>query len=192
MLFNVILIVCDNFVEVCDFYLNRNFYSDLFRVLKAGIWWYIYIFWQILEKPHMIKTKQNYPYNLSHSQALFILGSKNYGDNKWKVVNLCGLSYCGQFLHHSNSIEIADAARIPAFFWKPAKAALESIGRCNIKFEKWSNIQQNRSHISWISLSFKPNRKQDTCPPTVFFIKVWKFTRKVMSLELCSKEVYTK
>ena len=65
-------------------------------------------------------------------------------ETKMKVVNLYGSeAISGQFLHHSNPIEVAEAAVIPYFFWKTMRA-LESLQRCNVKFDKWSNIQENR------------------------------------------------
>ena len=54
-------------------------------------------------------------------------------------------------------------------------------------FEKCLSIQENRSHISCIALSFETNKNNLKSVPKVCKKKVGKFTRKLRSLQLFIK-----
>ena len=106
---------------------------------------------------------------------------KNITEN-WSIWGCRG--YCGQFLHHSNNWEIERAELIYISFRKKMRA-LESEDAI---FEKCLSIQENRSHISCIALSFETNKKLfEICPQSLSQKNVWKFTRKLRSLQLFIK-----
>ena len=105
---------------------------------------------------------------------------KNITEN-WSIWGCRG--YCGQFLHHSNNWEIERAELIYISFRKKMRA-LESE---DAVFDKCLSIQENRSHISYIALSFETNKNNLKSVPKVFLSqKSMEIHRKAMSLKLFS------